>query len=50
MRDLSKDHSLLSINTATLRKEQGREASLAKIVDVCARRGVRAISPWRDQV
>jgi sugar phosphate isomerase/epimerase len=50
VRDFSTDHSLLSINTATLRKEHGKEVSLAKIVDVCARHGIRALSPWRDQV
>jgi sugar phosphate isomerase/epimerase len=46
MRDFSKDHSLLSLNTATVR----RQGTLLEIVDACARHGVRAISPWRDQV
>ncbi|MGB6008532.1 sugar phosphate isomerase/epimerase family protein [Castellaniella sp.] len=46
MRDLSKDHGLLSINTATVRKQW----RLDTIIDECARRGIRAISPWRDQV
>lgn len=46
MRDFSRDHRWLSINTATLR-EQG---DLAEIIDACARHGIRAISPWRDQV
>jgi len=36
----------LSINTATLRGKW----DLAQIIDGCARHGVRAISPWRDQV
>ncbi|SEB96599.1 Sugar phosphate isomerase/epimerase [Rhizobiales bacterium GAS191] len=46
MRDFSGDHRWLSINTATLR----RQADLAGIIEACARHGVRAISPWRDQV
>jgi sugar phosphate isomerase/epimerase len=46
MRDLSQDHHWLSINTATLR----RQADLVGIVEACARAGVRAIDPWRDQV
>jgi sugar phosphate isomerase/epimerase len=46
MRDLSKDHSLLSLNTATLRSH----ADFTGIVEACARRGIRAVSPWRDQV
>lgn len=46
MRDFSQDHRWLSINTATLRKQW----SLDRIIDECARRGIRAITPWRDQV
>ncbi|MGB3426019.1 MAG: sugar phosphate isomerase/epimerase family protein [Castellaniella sp.] len=46
MRDLSKDHELLSLNTATVRKQW----RLDTIIDECARRGIRAIAPWRDQV
>ena len=46
MRDLSADHALLSLNTATVRKQ----GDLLAIVEACARHGVRAISPWRDQV
>src|SRR5215204_3356751 len=46
MRDLSHDHALLSLNTATVRKQ----GDLLAIVEACARHGVRAISPWRDQV
>src|SRR5918912_1757335 len=46
MRDLSDDHALLSLNTATVRKQ----GDLLAIVEACARHGVRAISPWRDQV
>jgi sugar phosphate isomerase/epimerase len=46
MRDFSTDHRWLSINTATVRAQW----PLDRIVDECARRGIRAISPWRDQV
>ncbi|WP_439575926.1 sugar phosphate isomerase/epimerase family protein [Phreatobacter sp.] len=46
MRDFSTDHSLLSINTATVRKQ----GDLVQIIEACARHGIRAISPWRDQV
>lgn len=50
MRDFSQDHRWLSINTATVRRQQGDEVGLARIIDQCAEHGVRAISPWRDQV
>jgi sugar phosphate isomerase/epimerase len=50
MRDFSQDHRWLSINTATIRKSQGRELPLPEIIEACVRRGIRAISPWRDQV
>ena len=50
MRDFSQDHRWLSINTATIRRSRGQELPLAEIIDACARRGIRAISPWRDQV
>lgn len=46
MRDFSQDHELLSINTATVR----RQGDLLAIVEACARLGIRSISPWRDQV
>ncbi len=46
MRDFSNDHEALSLNTATVRKQW----RLDTIIDECARRGIRAISPWRDQV
>jgi sugar phosphate isomerase/epimerase len=46
MRDFSADHRWLSINTATVR----RQGDLATITESCARHGIRAISPWRDQV
>ena len=46
MRDFSKDVQWLSINTATVRKQW----TLDRIIEGCARRGIRAISPWRDQV
>ena len=50
MRDFSQDHRWLSINTATLRKSRGADVPLPQILELCAARGVRAISPWRDQV
>ena len=37
---------LLSINTATVR----RQWALPEIIAGCVRRGIRLISPWRDQV
>ena len=46
MRDFSADHRWLSINTATLRGA----GKLDAIIEACARHGIRAISPWRDQV
>ena len=46
MRDFSADHRWLSINTATVRAQW----PLDRIIDECAQRGIRAISPWRDQV
>jgi sugar phosphate isomerase/epimerase len=46
MRDFSADHRWLSLNTATVRKQ----GDLAQIIDGCARHGIRAIDPWRDQV
>jgi len=50
MRDFSQDHRWLSINTATVRKSRGADLPLPEIIEACARRGIRAISPWRDQV
>src|SRR5262245_53513788 len=46
MRDFSGDHEALSINTATVRKQ----AKLDVIIEACARREIRMICPWRDQV
>jgi len=45
-RDFSADHRWLSLNTATVR----RQGDLAAIIEACARHGIRAIDPWRDQV
>jgi len=50
MRDFSADHRWLSINTATVRKSRGVEQPLTDIIEACVRRGITAISPWRDQV
>jgi sugar phosphate isomerase/epimerase len=46
MRDFSGGTTHLSINTATVRKQ----LALPVIIEACARRGIRAIDPWRDQV
>jgi sugar phosphate isomerase/epimerase len=46
MRDFSASIEWLSINTATVRKQW----KLPQIIEACARHGIRAISPWRDQV
>jgi len=46
MRDFSKDHRWLSLNTATVRKQ----GDLLAIIDACARHGIRAIAPWRDRL
>ncbi len=46
MRDFSDHHRWLSLNTATVRKQ----GDLLQIIDACARHGIRAIDPWRDQV
>src|SRR5262245_2148908 len=46
MRDFSRGVEHLSFNTATVRKQ----LPLPGIIEACARRGIRAIDPWRDQV
>jgi len=46
VRDFSRDHRWLSINTATLRGA----GTLDTIIAACVRHDIRAISPWRDQV
>src|ERR1700748_1678629 len=46
MRDFSADHRWLSLNTATVRKQ----GDLVEIIEACARHGIRAVEPWRDQV
>ena len=40
------DHRLLSLNTATVRKQ----GDLIAIFDACARLGIRGVNPWRHQV
>jgi sugar phosphate isomerase/epimerase len=50
MRNFSQDHRWLSINTATVRKSRGVDQPLTEILEACAARGIRAVSPWRDQV
>ena len=46
MRDLSGNHDSMALNGATVR----RQWRLDRILDECARRGIRAVSPWREQV
>lgn len=46
MRDFSRDHTALSLNTATVRKQ----APLNEIIEACLRQDIRLICPWRDQV
>jgi sugar phosphate isomerase/epimerase len=50
MRDFSKNHEWLSINTATVRKSRGQDLPLTDIIEACVSRCIKAISPWRDQV
>ena len=50
MRDFSRDHRWLSINTATVRRSGGEELPLPRILEACVERGIRAVAPWRDQV
>ena len=45
MRDLSKDRSLLAINSATV-----KPWTLEQLVGGCVRAGITAIAPWRDIV
>ena len=45
MRELSGDLRHLSINSATV-----RQLTLPALIEACARRGIPAIDPWRDQV
>jgi sugar phosphate isomerase/epimerase len=42
----SPDRSLLSLNTATIRKQW----TLAQAIEGCARHGIRGIAPWRDKL
>ena len=46
MRDLSRDTALLSLNTATVQKQW----DLGEAISGCARHGIGAIAPWRDQL
>jgi sugar phosphate isomerase/epimerase len=46
MRDLSQHLELLSLNTATVRKQ----APLDRIIEAAVARGIGLIDPWRDQV
>src|SRR5260221_4988030 len=45
MRDLTRDASFLSINTATL-----KTLTLRQAVETLARHDIRAIAPWRDRL
>ena len=46
MRDLTTSHALLSLNTATVKVQW----PLDRIIEECARREIRLIAPWRDQI
>jgi sugar phosphate isomerase/epimerase len=46
MRNLAAQPELLSLNTATVRERW----TLPQIIEGCARHGIGAIAPWRDQV
>jgi sugar phosphate isomerase/epimerase len=46
MRDLSQHLELISLNTATVRKQ----APLDQIIEAAVARGIGLIDPWRDQV
>lgn len=46
MRNFGNSHDSMSLNTATVRKQW----ALPRIIDECARVGIRRIAPWRDQV
>lgn len=46
MRDFSRDHRGMSINTITL----DRQGDLPAILEACLRHQVRAVCPWRHQV
>jgi sugar phosphate isomerase/epimerase len=46
MRDISQHLELLSLNTATVRKQ----APLDQIIEAAVARGIGRIDPWRDQV
>ena len=50
MRNFTTDHRWMSLNTATVRRQHGQDWGLLEILDACAARDIRAISPWRDQV
>lgn len=45
MRDLSANINLLAINSWTV-----KQWPLDRLIDACARRGIRAIAPWHEQV
>src|SRR5258708_7807698 len=45
MRDLTRDASFLSINTATL-----KNLTLRHAIETLARHEIRAIAPWRDRL
>jgi hypothetical protein len=45
MRDLSRDRSLLAINSATV-----KPWTLEQLIEGCVRAGITGIAPWRDIV
>ncbi len=53
MRDFSKDHSALALNTATLGHNvdgQGAGWSVERVIDACAERGLGGIVFWRREI
>lgn len=53
MRDVSKDHSALALNTATLGHNldgQGAGWAVERVIDACAERGLGGIVFWRREI
>ena len=53
MRDFTKDHSALALNTATLGHNldgQGAGWPVERVIDACAERGLGGIVFWRREI